>query len=241
MQSSIPKTALLLLSFISFSSLAQDVDNLLSTQSFTGAFLTPNAQVMDEGDFSFAYGQGVPFQNQISELDTLFFSVGLFKGMEAGGRIVTQTYNCNFYTEKNCGIRDLSASFKYQLPFIYDYTGVNLAFGVQDLGGAANNFETFYGVADYEFDFYPVRVSAGYGKSEMSLNVMNGGFGAIEVQPLSFMQFVGEYDASQINGAVKVFTPEDFLPLGAQVALQYQLYTGHDVTAIIMTCVELIL
>lgn len=207
---------------------AAQVENLQSTQSFTGAFLTPNAQVMEEGDMSFLYGQGVPYQNKIAELDNLFFSVGLFQGLEVGGRIVTKTYDCNGYTESGCGIRDLSASLKYQFPYVKQYTGFDFALGVQDLGGAANNFETYYAVADYEFDFYPVRLSAGYGQSELSLGIMEGKFASIEVQPLSFMQLVAEYDAAQLNGAVKVFTPEGLLPLDAQLALQYQLYTGHD-------------
>lgn len=207
---------------------AAQVENLQSTQSFTGAFLTPNAQVMEEGEMSFLYGQGVPYQNKIAELDNLFFSVGLFQGLEVGGRIVTQTYDRNLYTETGGGIRDLSASLKYQFPYVKQYTGFDFALGVQDLGGAANNFETYYAVADYEFDFYPVRLSAGYGQSELSLGIMKGKFASIEVQPLSFMQLVAEYDAAQLNGAVKVFTPEGLLPLDAQVALQYQLYTGHD-------------
>lgn len=210
---------------------AAQVENLQSTQSFTGAFLTPNAQVMEEGEISFLYGQGVPYRNKIAELDNLFFSVGLFQGLEVGGRIVTQTYDCNIYTESGCGIRDLSASLKYQLPYVKQYTGFDFAVGVQDLGGAANNFETYYAVADYEFDFYPVRLSAGYGQSELSLGIMDGEFASIEVQPLSFMQLVAEYDSAQLNGAVKVFTPEGLLPLDAQLALQYQLYTGHDDTS----------
>ena len=213
---------------------AKNVDNLLSSQSFTGVLLTPNAQVQDQGDIAFLYGQGVPYNNQIAELDNLLVNVGLFAGFEAGVRIVTKTYDCNGYTGQgsDCdgggGIRDLSASLKYQFPFLYDYTGVNFALGVQDLGGAANNFETFYGVADYEFDFYPIRMSVGYAKSKLSLNVMDGAFGSVEVQPLSFLQLATEYDAAKINAGIKLFTPEGFLPLDAQVAMQYQVYTGHD-------------
>jgi len=212
----------------SFLTQAEGVENLLSTQSFTGALLTPNAQVMNEGDFSFLYGQGVPYQNKIAELDNLFFSVGLFQGLEVGGRIVTKNYGCNLYQDSSCAIRDLSASLKYQFPYVKDYTGFDFALGVQDLGGSANNFESFYAVADYEFDAYPVRLSAGYGTSEMSLGIMDGEFAAIEVQPLSFMQLVAEYDSSKVNGSVKVFTPDGLLPLNSQLALQYQLYTGHD-------------
>ena len=211
----------------SWSALA-NVDNLLSAQSFTGALLTPNAQVIDYGDFSLLYGQGVPFQNHIADLDNLFFAAGFAPGFEAGGRIVTQTYSCNLYTESGCGIRDLSASAKFQLPFVYDYAGFNVAIGGQDIGGAANNFATYYAVADYEFDAVPVRFSAGYGKSDMTMGIMDGPFGSIELQPLPFVQLVGEYDSTELNGAVKLFTPEDLLPYGAQIALQYQVYTSHE-------------
>lgn len=206
------------------------VDNHLSAQSFTGAFFTPNAQVIDQGDASLFYGQGVPHNNHIAELDNMFFAASFAPGLEAGGRVVTQTYDCNIYTESNCGIRDLSASVKYQLPFVHDYTGFNLAIGAQDIGGAANNFEAYYLVADYEFEILPLRVSAGYGQSELAMGIMDGPFGSVELQPLSFVQLIGEYDSAEVNAAAKVFTPEGLLPYGAQVAFQYQLYSGHKTT-----------
>jgi len=224
------QAALASLSVVISCSAVAKLENLLSAQSFTGALLTPNAQVIDHGDLSLLYGQGVPFKNHIAELDNLFFAAGLSPGLEAGGRIVTQTYSCDLYINSDCGIRDLSASAKYQLPFIYDFTSINVAIGGQDIGGAANNFAAYYAVADYEFDAVPVRFSAGYGKSDMTMGIMDGPFGSIELQPLPFVQLVGEYDSTEFNGAVKVFTPEDLLPYGAQVALQYQVYTGHEST-----------
>ncbi len=68
------------------------VDNLMSSQSYTGAIIVPNAQVMDTGDISYLYGQGVPYKGKTSELDNILFSVsGLFDGFEAAGRIVAET------------------------------------------------------------------------------------------------------------------------------------------------------
>ncbi|HIF9071215.1 TPA: YjbH domain-containing protein [Photobacterium damselae] len=213
---------------ISPSVFATSVENLPSSQSYTGLMFTPNAQVIDTGDFSFSFHQGVPYQNKIAKLDDWFFAAGVFPGLEAGGRIVTKSYSCNGYTDKNCGIRDLSASVKYQLPFIYDYTGFNLAIGAQDIGGEANNFDTKYIVADRSITQLNVRLSAGYGQSEQALGVMDGPFAGAEWQPLSFVQLVGEYDASEFNAMAKLFTPEGFLPFGAQMSFDYQLYTGHD-------------
>ncbi|MCG9565848.1 YjbH domain-containing protein [Vibrio chagasii] len=214
---------------------AYAVDNLMSSQSYTGAIIVPNAQVMDTGDISYLYGQGVPYKGKTSELDNILFSVGLFEGFEAAGRIVTKTYDCHLYTNvpnynPNCGngIRDLSASFKYQLPFVKDWTGFDLAVGVQDLGGAASNFETFYAVADFEPDFVPARFSAGYGKSEVSHGVLNGPFASLEYQPLDFVQLIAEHDSHQFNAGLKVFTPEHYLPLDTQLSFQYQFYTSGN-------------
>lgn len=221
------------ISALAISSNVYAVDNLMSSQSYTGAIIVPNAQVMDTGDISYLYGQGVPYRGKTSDLDNILFSVGLFDGLEAAGRIVTKTYDCHLYPnvpnyDPNCGngIRDLSASFKYQLPFIKDWTGFDVAFGAQDLGGAANNFKTYYAVADYVPDFVPARFSAGFGKSDISHGVLNGPFASLEYQPLDFVQLIAEHDSAQFNAGLKVFTPENYLPLDTQLSFQYQFYTS---------------
>ncbi|WP_417880484.1 YjbH domain-containing protein [Vibrio sp.] len=206
------------------------IDHLPSHQSFTGLTNTPNAQVQNTGDFSLYYGQGVPYKQGIGELDNWVGSFGLFPGFEISGRVVTQTYDCNIYTETNCGIRDLSASAKYQLPFIYDYTGLNVAIGAQDIGGAANNFQTTYIIADKSFDFAPLRMSLGYGQSKIASGIMDGPFGGIEIQPLSFLQFTGEYDATEFNSSIKAMTPDGLLPYDIQVSANYQVYTTREDT-----------
>lgn len=83
-------------------------------------------------------------------------------------------------------------------------------------------------MADKEFESLNLRVSAGYGKSSQSLNVLNGAFAGIEWQPLPFMQLVGEYDASAVNAGVKLFTPQGLLPYGAQLSMDYMVQTEHD-------------
>lgn len=220
--------ALTLISPAIFASTA--VDNLSSHQSFTGLTNTPNAQVLDTGKFNLYYGQGVPYKQGIGELDNWVGSFGVFPGLEVAGRVVTQTYDCNPYTESNCGIRDLSASAKYQLPFIYDYTGFNLAIGAQDMGGAANNFQTTYIVADKSFEFLPLRFSAGYSQSKIESGIMDGPFGGIEFQPFSFIQLTGEYDATEFNSSVKAMTPKGWLPHDIQASVNYQVYTTREDT-----------
>ncbi|MCZ0924035.1 YjbH domain-containing protein [Vibrio diabolicus] len=203
--------------------------SLPSSQSFTGLVFTPNAHSLEYGDFSFTFAQGLPWENNIHDLDSLKFSFGLLEGLEAHARIVTKTYNCRSFLEPDCGgVRDLSMSFKYQLPKWWDIDSLNLAVGIQDLGGAANKFNTNYIVADYTADFAPVRFSAGYGVSDIDLGVMNGVFGGVEYQPLSFLQFTAEYDAVEFNSSVKLFTPEELLPYDMTASLSYQIYSGHE-------------
>ncbi|WP_035387317.1 YjbH domain-containing protein [Ferrimonas senticii] len=201
------------------------IETLPAQQAFSGLLLTPNAQVQDTGSFAFSFAQGQPYRGQISALDTLQFAAGVFAGFEANGRIVTRDYDSNCFTE-GCGIRDLSASAKYQLPQWFS-PQLNLALGVQDLEGAANNFGAYYAVADYQLQALPLRISAGYGKSDVTLDVLNGPFAGIEYQPLDFMQLLAEHDGGGTNAAFKLFTPEGLLPFGMQLSGGYQLYSSH--------------
>nr|WP_155487330.1 YjbH domain-containing protein [Vibrio campbellii] len=204
------------------------VERLPSNQSFTGLVFTPNAQSLEYGDFSFTFAQGLPWREGTQTLDSLKFSFGILNGLEAHARIATETYNCNKFLEDGCGARDLSMSLKYQLPNWWNVENTNLAIGIQDLGGAANHFQTNYVVGDYTTDFAPLRFSAGYGVSDIELGVMDGVFGGVEYQPFDFIQLTGEYDAVEFNSSVKVFTPEELLPYDMTASLSYQIYSGHE-------------
>ncbi|PMO50827.1 hypothetical protein BCT07_07710 [Vibrio breoganii] len=219
--------ALSLVTGFSYPALAQ-VDILPSQQGFSGLIFTPNAQTIETGRGSALFSQGVPYRGSIAELDNWYVNAGVFPHLEVGGRIVTQTYDCNGYTESGCGIRDLSATAKFQLPYLEDLTGFNLAFGAQDIGGAASNFDAYFVVADTEIESFNLRLSGGYGQSDLSLGVLDGPFAGAEWQPFDFVQLAGEYDAQEFNAAVRLMTPRDMLPFGAQLAAQYQLYSGHE-------------
>ncbi|MFW1025382.1 YjbH domain-containing protein [Vibrio parahaemolyticus] len=204
------------------------VERLPSNQSFTGLIFTPNAQLLEYGDVSFTYAQGLPWLQRIEDLDSLTFSFGLLEGLEAIGRIVTDDYHSNCFETGCGGIRDLSMSLKYQLPNWWNIDNFNIAIGVQDLGGAANHFQTNYVVGDYTANFAPLRFSAGYGISDIELGVMDGAFGGVEYQPFDFIQLTAEYDAVEFNSSVKLFTPEELLPYDMTASLSYQIYSGHE-------------
>ncbi|TOC00208.1 hypothetical protein CGJ96_00670 [Vibrio parahaemolyticus] len=152
----------------------------------------------------------------------------MLEGLEATGRIVTDDYHSNCFETGCGGIRDLSMSLKYQLPNWWNIDNFNIAIGVQDLGGAANHFQTNYVVGDYTTNFAPLRFSAGYGISDIELGVMDGAFGGVEYQPFDFIQLTAEYDAVEFNSSVKLFTPEELLPYDMTASLSYQIYSGHE-------------
>ncbi|EEZ85699.1 hypothetical protein VME_44230 [Vibrio harveyi 1DA3] len=205
---------------------ATDLKISPSNQGFTGLGFTPNAQVLDYGSFSFDFAHGLPLRSDIYDIDSLAFSLGLAYGLEAQARIVTEDYHSNGFEVGS--VRDLSASFKYQIPNFYNIEQLNLALGVQDLGGALNYFNTNYLVADYTFDTIPIRVSGGISQSTIPLGVMDGPFGGVEYQPLNFVQLVGEFDAVEFNSTIKLFTPEELLPYDMTASLSYQIYSGHE-------------
>ncbi|EGQ8807472.1 hypothetical protein DLH87_22875 [Vibrio parahaemolyticus] len=153
--------------------------------------------------------------------------MGLLEGLEAHGRIITTNYSANCFVD-GCGIRDLSMSFKYQIPNYWSTDNFNIAVGVEDFGGELSYFDAYYGVADYTLEDIPLRLSIGYGKSDNVLGVLDGAFGSIEYQPFDFVQFTGEYDSAEFNSSVKFFTPESLLPYDMTASLSYQVYSDHD-------------
>ncbi|MFH4725525.1 YjbH domain-containing protein [Vibrio diabolicus] len=214
------------LSAIAFADLS-NLQDLPSNQSFTGVIYTPNAQTLEYGLFRFTFAQGLPAEGVVQASDSLNFSLGLLEGLEAHGRIITTNYSANCFVD-GCGIRDLSMSFKYQIPNYWSTDNFNIAVGVEDFGGELSYFDAYYGVADYTLEDIPLRLSIGYGKSDNVLGALDGAFGSIEYQPFDFVQFMGEYDSAEFNSSVKFFTPESLLPYDMTASLSYQVYSDHD-------------
>ena len=120
---------------------AETFQHSLAQEPYTGLLKTPNAQVADYGQAQFDFSN--PIERNAGYIDGYNYmaTVGLFPGLEVTGRIATETHDCNGFTRSDCGLRDLSASTKYQLPFI-PANWFDAAIGARDLGGAANNFQS---------------------------------------------------------------------------------------------------
>jgi hypothetical protein len=183
---------------------------LPSYQGFRGAVNTPNAEVIKEGEFEFLYNNQVEnlspslshdFRNDKEE-DNYLLNMGILPNLDFSLRY---SYAKNLLNN-SVYMSDRILSLKYQLPFIPEDT-LQVALGVQDIGGASQYLNSKYGVVSKEFDV--VRMSLGYAKGTKGSSkgnnegALDGVFGSIEYQPLSWLQLVGEYDTKDYNGAIK--------------------------------------
>jgi hypothetical protein len=197
---------------------AQTFSNAMSMQGFTGLINTPNAQTLKQGDAVLHFDnqfdnhlRGYDYDKDFSYEEDYIFGIGFLPYLEIQGRL----------TEARGYIRDLSANAKFQLPFHHKYLP-DLAIGVQDIGGAANNYDNTYVVIDKELWF--IRASLGYGKADVSsrgkTKRMDGVFGGVEVQALSWLCFIAEDDTQEQHAGVRLELPRDWeLPVGLSALL----------------------
>ena len=168
---------------------AVDASNA-SPAGFTSAVNTPTAQVLKEGTLSMSLTNNNPELAQhikgVGGFGSLNFGAGLLPGLEVFGRLAFEgDLQCNMYAgflrPGGCqsGMRDLSVSAKYQLPFNLPLNS-RLALGITDYGGAATNFRGNYLVATSEqgpFDF-----SLGYGRKVSDRALLQGVFASTVVR-----------------------------------------------------------
>ncbi len=176
---------------------ANGIKSLPSFQGYRGIVNTPNATVMPEGEFGLVYTNQVDDMTPDSAIDfrdshnqnNYYLNMGIVTNLDMSFR----------YTEGEGYLSDRSLGFKYKIPLPFKDI-INIAIGIQDIGGGASNFGTSYIVASEEF--HNVRGSMGYAYSSED-NSLNGVFGSVEYQPFSWLQLAGEYDTKEWNAVVK--------------------------------------
>jgi len=181
----------------------EEVKNFSSYQGFRGVINTPNSEVMQEGDFEFLYTNQIENLSPSSALDfrdnkeqqNFFLNMGLFPNLDLNFQYA---YGFdNIVNQKHLSNRVVNA--KYQIPFISKDL-FHLAIGMQDVGGGNPYIGSKYAVVSK--DFNSIRTTLGYSKGDSDGSI-DGVFGSIEYQPLSWLQIVGEYDTKEWNGAIK--------------------------------------
>jgi len=202
---------------------ARDFHNALSLQGFTGLFNIPNAEVTEEGKIYLLYSnqQERKWREVLDHQDNYLVSFGLLPNLELTARFTEAP------TENARYISDLSGNAKLKIPFIpKDGWLPQLAIGVQDITGGKNSrddakkLNTWYGVATKEL--WRLRLSAGYGTGP---DRMEGLFGGIEAKAFDWLYGIGEYDAREFHGGLRLVTPH---VLGYPVNIQITAKTNFS-------------
>jgi len=219
----------------------QEINSALSLQSYSGLINTPNAQVLEEklGTISFNnqfnnhlrdYNYNLPKTSE----ENYLLGIGFLPNLE----VVTQLTEVEAFTtqrEESVGfeVRDLSFSFKYQLPFHQEYLP-NIAIGSQDLGGESNYFSNNYIVLDKKIGF--MRTSLGYGKSSDTkvAQRMNGLFGGIEATLTPWSTLLADYDTKESHVALRLSTPKTWLN-GVQLQTMISQNITESATSLALT------
>ena len=194
-----------------FSPLLLVADNLstsLSSQGFTGLINTPNAQVINEGNAVFQFNN--QFDNNLRRHnyttpyryeENYIAGIGFLPSSEFVGRLV----------EAPGFARDLSANFKFQIPYHNRYLP-DIAIGLQDAGGVANFYDNTYIVMDKELGF--LRASLGYGKAGDALHRgkrMDGIFGGVEAKVTDWCSVMAEHDGKENHAGLRLAVPDSLL------------------------------
>ena len=179
---------------------ADKLNSFQSLNGYTGLINTPSAQAQAKGTVDIGYNNQLDFSGKLYENGHNFiFSAGLFDGFEISGQIASSTMHDYTFALTEKQTRDLSFNAKYQLPFIPN-DWFSLAVGGKDVGGAANQYATYYAVASKQLGDF--NFSAGLAKSDRLTGQMDGVFAGVEWQLYDWFSLQVEHDFfSQIGRA----------------------------------------
>ncbi len=195
----------------------------LTQAGYTGLGITPNARLLDWGRMEATYDRQLPGIIRDPTGHNFVLGFGLLPNLEIAGRLATNSLDCNGFLEGGCGTRDLSASGKVGIG-LDTANRFHIAAGVTDLGGAATNFRTYYGVLTYNEG--PYEASAGLARRSnaraTAMAPLDGPFAAAAWQPLPWVRGQVEYADGNAWAGVRLFAPQQWLPEG------WQAYIGSN-------------
>lgn len=188
-------------------------DNTMTAAGFSGLTVTPTANLLGWGRMEIAYDDQLPGVVRDPQGHNFVMGFGLLPNLEVAGRLATNNSNANCFT--GCGIRDLSASAKFGIG-LDAANRFRVAAGFTDLGGAATNFRSYYGVLTVNEG--PWEVSGGLakrsGERNTSRSPLHGPFAGAAWQPLPWVRGHLEYTDGNAWTGVRLFAPKEWLPEG---------------------------
>ena len=151
------------------------------------------------------------------------FNLGLYDGVELGGRYAVSPALPADTARGDPGMRDLSLNLKWRLP--HGVRGLpEVAVGVNDVAGGVKLYDSRYVVATQ--DFGPLSATLGRGSGSR----LNGWFGGAEVWLPAGFSAIAQYDARSAGGALRWVGPTMAALGGAQV-VGLASYTGAQSSA----------
>jgi hypothetical protein len=206
-------------------SLVRAQSTTLTQAGYTGLGITPNAHLLDWGRTEFTYDKQLPGVVRDPTGHNFVVGFGLLPNLEIAARLATGNINGNCFTVGCGAIRDLSASGKLGIGLDAAHR-FSVAAGATDIGGAATNFRTYYGVLT--FNQGPYEASAGLARRSGSgpggtRSPLDGPFASAAWRPLPWVRGQVEYTDGNAWAGVRLFAPSQWLPEG------WQAYAGANV------------
>ncbi|WBY02072.1 YjbH domain-containing protein [Ramlibacter tataouinensis] len=195
---------------------AAAVDTTMTPAGYTGLGITPNAHLLGWGRLEATYDNQLPGVVANTRGHNYVVGFGLMPNLEISGRLATNTLDSNCFIAPGCGVRDLSGSGKVAIG-LDAANRFRIAAGATDVGGAATNFRTYYGVLTYNEG--PVEASVGWARRSGARaggprSPLDGPFAAAAWQPLPLVRGHVEYADGNAWAGVRVFAPSEWLPEG---------------------------
>ena len=210
---------------------AVSAQTTLSPNGYSGLGMTPSAQTIPGGmaiiDRSTAL-PGAPFAGPGSRGpagQNTQVGFGLTDNFEVIGRLATQDQNCNQFVPGACPpgtIRDFSAGLKYSLPVEWlKRNSANVAIGLNDAGGAASLFRSYYAVGSKSFGTFDVSIGAAHAVGPTA--PLHGGFGALGWTPTAWSKFSVQRVGHDTFASAALVSPTFFGGMSASVNLNRSL------------------
>lgn len=199
------KKYFLLLSSIPLCLSAGTLGKHINFQGFTGVINTPTAEVIDDGEVTFSFANQVDAFRIRHERDKYtaehyFVNFGLLPNLEVIGRLAN--IEDKGASDRAFLDRDLSASFKYQLPLYHRYLP-HIAVGAQDISGAGDRYRSQFVVLSQEYMFLQGSVGYGFGSGNL-----DGVFGGVQVKATDWLYLLSEYDTQDSRVGIRLTTPQ---------------------------------
>ena len=170
--------------------LSSQAADFLSPNGYSGMGLTPNADVISKSAGVISYDTVLPgAPNPLGHNVQIGF--GLFDNVELIGRLASNDLKCNMFRAGACPpgvvLRDFSPSMKWTLPidWLKQYN-TRIAIGGTDIGGAAVNFRSNYGVATTTVGQFDISLGQAFAHKDTAM--LDGTFGSVAWSPTPWGQ-----------------------------------------------------